>query len=166
VAEQILKINWPSKYEPSRTAVHVRNELAMEAGPEAVWAWLIRAALWPTWYPNSAGVRFLDSGGPDLFLGARFRWKTFGVGIESVVQEFVPRERIAWDGHGFGVDVYHAWAIGALDDGGAEVLTEETQNGWMARASNWLMPHRMHRGHQMWLERLREKAKSGPPPSA
>ena len=80
------QIIWPAHYQPSNCPIHVRNEIDITAPPERVWAWLIRAPLWPSWYVNSANVRLLD-GISDLALGAVFRWKTFGVSIESVVQE-------------------------------------------------------------------------------
>ena len=135
----------------------------MQAAPEVVWAWLIRATRWPTWYENSARVRFLEGDPPDLALGTRFRWKTFGVTIESTVLEFVPEEHIAWDAHGVGVDAYHAWVLHRTAQG-CHVLTEETQHGWLARAGDLLMPRRMSKYHQLWLEGLRDKAAHGFPP--
>ena len=160
------RVRWPSRYDPSVTPIHVRNELHMDAGPELVWAWLVRAGLWPSWYPNSADVEILDGTGPDLFAAARFRWKTFGVRLVSTVREFVPRERIAWDAIGTGVDAYHAWVL-TPHGSGTHVLTEETQYGWLARAGDLFMPKRLQTHHQIWLERLRDRARSGlPPPSS
>ncbi len=157
-------IQWPADYEPSLCPVHVRNELAMPVPAERVWAWLVRAQLWPTWYANSKNVRFLEGPAPDLAAGTRFRWTTFGVTIESRVLEFVPSERIAWDAHAIGVHTYHAWLIAKTADG-CRVITEETQRGWVARLGGLLMPHRMYRFHQIWLESLRDQASDGMPPS-
>ncbi len=56
---------------------------------------------------------------------------TFGT-IDSTVLGFVRHERLAWDAHWNGVHAYHAWAF-ERRDGGVYVLTEETQNGWLAR---------------------------------
>jgi uncharacterized protein YndB with AHSA1/START domain len=156
-------IRWPDHYAPARCPIHVSNELAIAAPVESVWAWLVRAPLWPSWYPNSANVRFLDGAPPDLALGTRFRWKTFGVTIQSSVRELVPCERIAWDAHALGLDVYHAWLLQRTPEG-CHVLTEETQHGWIARAGALLMPGRMQRYHQVWLEGLRDKARLGMPP--
>jgi hypothetical protein len=156
-------VQWPPHYAPSKAPVHVRNELDMNAPPDVVWAWLIRAQLWPTWYANSARVVFLDGPGPDLMPHTRFRWRTFGIGLESKVREFVPAERIAWDARALGVDAYHAWVISPMSRG-SHVLTEETQYGWLARLGDFLMPWRMHRYHQLWLEQLRDRAASGFPP--
>ncbi|MGA2200020.1 MAG: SRPBCC family protein [Nitrososphaerales archaeon] len=139
----------------------MRNELEMPAPAESVWAWLIRAKLWPTWYPNSQNV-LIEGGGPDLRPGSRFRWKTFGVTLSSKVEEFVPAERLAWSARSPGVATYHAWVIERRPSG-CYVLTEESQNGLMARLSNALRPDNMSKYHQLWLERLMAKALSGLP---
>lgn len=157
-----MPIYWPDRYAPGRTAVQVSNEIAIAAPASAVWSWLVRAALWPTWYPNSREVE-IAGGGADLSPGAKFSWRTFGVPVRSTVREFVPDERIAWDGAGTLLDVYHAWLIEPRP-GGCWVLTEENQNGLAARAQAWLMPTRMHTGHDLWLARLKERAEAGPVP--
>jgi hypothetical protein len=152
-----MPIRWPERYHPDRTGVFVTNSLTVTVAPEILWAWMIRATLWPTWYSNSSNV-VIEGGGQELSLGARFRWKTFGVSLVSVVEEFVPCERLAWSARGTGVDAYHAW----LFEPGS-ILTEETQNGVLARLGALVMPNRMHRYHQMWLENLRDKARIGSP---
>ena len=158
------QINWPAGFEPENCPVHVHNEIYVSSSPETVWAWLIRAQLWPTWYPNSANVKFLTGALPDLALGTTFRWKTFGVTIKSTVLEFVPYERLAWDGHGTGLSIYHAWLIRGTAEG-CFVVTEESQHGWLARLGKAARPKRMEQMHQVWLEKLKEKASSGLPPS-
>lgn len=50
-----------------------------------------------------------------------------------------------------------AWLIEPRPDG-CRVLTEETQYGWARRLGGLFMPSRMHRWHQVWLEKLSEKA--------
>jgi uncharacterized protein YndB with AHSA1/START domain len=125
-------IQWPKGFETENCSVHVHNELEITASPEVVWAWLIRAQLWPTWYPNSANIEFLFGQPPDLALGTKFRWKTFGITIESMVLEFVPDERISWDAHGTGLNAYHAWLIQKTVQG-CHVITEENQGGVVAQ---------------------------------
>ena len=155
-------IRWPNRYDPSRTPVHVANEIDAPARPEAVWAWLVAAPLWPSWYPNASNVVLAD-GAADLALGVTFTWRTFGVAIRSTVVEFEPCERIAWNAVGLGVDAHHAWEI-TRTAGGSHVLTEETQYGWAARLGSAVFPNRMSKFHQIWLERLNEKVAGGPPP--
>jgi len=156
------EIIWPNEYSPKNTHVFVSNEIAIPAPPETIWAWLIRAKSWPEWYSNSSNV---DLQGPNLAAGMTFHWKTFGVSLESRVREFVSCQRLAWDAKSFGVNAYHAWLLDPRPDGTTRVLTEETQNGWIARPGSALMPNRMHRFHQLWLEGLSAKAQSGPPPA-
>jgi uncharacterized protein YndB with AHSA1/START domain len=155
-------IHWPENYLPEKAAVHVRNEIEIPAPPETVWAWLIRATLWPTWYPNSLNVK-IEGGGTDLAAASRFRWKSFGVTLDSRVDEFAPPERLSWSAHSMGIDAYHSWLI-ARTSSGCHVLTEESQNGFVARLSNALRPNNMSRYHQLWLEQLLAKARTGPPP--
>ena len=155
-------IRWPEKYAPERTRLHVKNELAMDVKPEVVWVWLVRARLWPTWYSNSANVA-IEGGGPDLKAGSKFRWKTFGVTLDSRVEEFVPVERLAWSAKTTGIDAYHAWLIEATS-AGCHVKTEETQNGWLAALNGTVRPNDMRRKHQSWLEGLLSKARTGLPP--
>ncbi len=151
-----MPIIWPERYATGRTAVHVSNQISIDAAPEAVWPWLVCATAWPSYYPNAKDVR-IDGGGETLAQGAHFTWKTFGVAVTSTVCEFVSDERIAWDGTAMLLDVYHAWLIEKRGSG-CWVLTEENQNGLAARAQAWLMPRRMFDGHQLWLERLKAKA--------
>lgn len=141
--------------------VHVRNEIEIPAAAETIWSWLIRAKLWPAWYPNSENV-LIQGGGPDLQPGLRFRWKTFGVTLSSKVEEFIPPERLAWSARAAGVVAYHAWLI-ERQDVGCRVVTEECQNGLLARLNNALRPNNMSTYHQLWLEQLKTKALAGPP---
>jgi hypothetical protein len=149
-------IRWPEEFAPTRAPVHVRNELAMEASAEQVWRCLIRARDWPSWYSNSKNVN-IEGGADSLSSGTIFRWRTFGVRLVSHVVEFVPNERIAWNARGLGVWAYHAWLLRG-EGRGCSVVTEETQYGFLARTGNLLMPARMHRMHQVWLEALRRQA--------
>jgi uncharacterized protein YndB with AHSA1/START domain len=158
------EIRWPERYLPAHSAVFVSNEVIIPAAPEAIWRWLIRAELWPEWYTNASDIHFLSTSGPDLRDRSRFRWHTFGARITSKVLEFEPYSRIAWDAQGIGIDGYHAWRLTPLGDGSTEVLTQETQNGWRARIGKLLMPGRMQAMHQLWLESLKAKVASGPPP--
>jgi len=161
-------IRWPAGFAPGGPPVFVHNHRRIAAPPAVVWAWLVRAPLWPAWYPNSHRVRLLagaDPGVPGggLAMGTHFAWRTFGVAIRSTVRDCVPHERLGWDGAGLGAQVYHAWRL--LPDGaGTLVVTEETQRGWGARLAHALRPQRMWDGHEQWLEQLERRAREGMPP--
>jgi Polyketide cyclase / dehydrase and lipid transport len=154
-------IRWPDEFSPPRAPIHVRNELAISAPAPIVWAWLIRARDWPSWYANAQDV-VIENEASDLTPGATFRWETFGVKLVSHVEEFVPAERLAWNARGLGVWAYHAWLIRPAA-AGCTVSTEQTQYGFLARLGALFMPSRMHRFHQLWLEGLGEKAQNGRP---
>jgi Polyketide cyclase / dehydrase and lipid transport len=154
-------IRWPEEFAPTRAPIHVRNELAISAPATTVWAWLIRAPEWPSWYSNSQDV-IIDNEAAELTPGVTFRWQTFGVKLVSHVEEFVAPERLAWNARGVGIWVYHAWLIRPSATG-CSVLTEETQYGFLARMGNFLLPERMYRQHQVWLKALRDKAQQGLP---
>ncbi len=145
-------IVWPAALDPARSPVHVVNRIDLPVAPDIVWARLIRAADWPDWYANSAKVK-IEGGGADLFAGARFTWRTFGVDLVSEVKEFVPGERIAWLARASGVTAYHAWLF-VPTQGGCHVVTEETQHGLVARIDRLIFPGRMEHWHQRWLEGL------------
>ena len=155
-------IRWAANFDPAHAAVHVRNELTMAAPAAAVWDVLIRAADWPAFYANARNIQ-IEGGEAELFAGARFTWTTFGVRLQSVVEEFAPMERIAWSARAFGVHAWHAWLITPAE-GGCLVITEETQHGLLARANRLVFPRRMGDWHQRWLEGLRARATKGPSP--
>lgn len=160
-----FEIQWPAGYSPRDSGVHVVNELAIAAPPQIVWAWLVRADLWPAWYSNSSGVQYLNPADRQLFSGCRFRWKTFGVSLVSEVKEFVEGRAIGWDARCWGVSAYHVWLLLPTDTG-CLVRTEETQNGLIARLADLLMPDRMHRYHQLWLLSLARMSLSGALPAS
>ena len=154
------QIRWPAGFVPGSASVFVHNEIQIAAAPETVWRILVRAEEWPAWYPNSANIHFLSHAGPDLRNRSRIRWNTFGTRITSKVLEFEPFRRLAWNAHGIGVDAYHAWLLVPLEDGTTQVVTEETQNGWLARLGKAIFPKRMETKHQQWLEALKTRAES------
>jgi hypothetical protein len=159
-----MDINWPERYNHSNTAVHVSNEIQIAASPEVLWAWLVRAPLWPDWYPTVSKVA-LEGGARELKQGTKFSWRIFGVTLSSVVEEFVPVERLAWSAKFEGVDAYHAWLIEKRQEG-CRVLTEENQKGWLARLNNTLRPSNLRYYHYLWLEALKKKAQEGLPPGS
>jgi Polyketide cyclase / dehydrase and lipid transport len=149
-------IRWPDRYSPQNSPVHVVNKLTMAAPAEVVWEVLVRAADWPSYYANASKVA-VEGGGSDLFAGAQFTWKTFGVDLRTQVQEYEPTARIAWLATAPLLEAYHAWLIEPLAGGGCRVITEETQHGLTARAGRLLYPGRMEHWHQKWLEGLAKR---------
>ena len=160
--ESQSEVKWPDRFDPRKTPVHVRNELIMDVPCDSIWAWLVRAEQWPTWYANSANVRFLEGTPPDLALGTMFKWKTFGVKLTSTVHEFVPNERLAWDAKGPGVTAYHVWLL-QRTAAGCRVVTEESQIGWLARLSNRFRPGRVRGSTKSGWKGSRPRPGAGSP---
>jgi hypothetical protein len=139
-------IIWPERYLPGTTDNYVSNEI-VAAGLSAadVWPFLTNTSAWPTYYSNASEIHFHDGTGPELSLGARFRFTTFGFPVEAEVTEYEPPAvgkpaRVAW--HGWvegdansGLDVHHAWLFEDLPGGRVRILTQETQIG--NRPGNW-----------------------------
>lgn len=156
-------ISWPDEHTPENSAFHAVNELQMRAQPEAIWAWLCRPDLWPTYYSNAKLIKHLGGPWPELELGSRFRWWSFGAFVTSQVVEYEPPERIAWDAKVLGGRGYHGWLL-RPQEGGTYVRTEETQKGWGIVAVKPVLRPMMVRQHQRWLEGLARVAAEGPPP--
>ena len=157
-------ISWPDEHTPERSVFHAVNELQMQAEPDVVWAWLCRPDLWPTYYSNAKFIKHLGGAWPELKLGSRFRWWSFGAFVTSEVVEYEPPERISWDAKVPGGRGYHGWVLRPAS-GGTYVRTEETQKGPGIQVAKPLLRPMMVRFHQRWLEGLSRVATEGPPPS-
>ena len=157
-------ISWPDEHTPERSVFHAVNELQMQAEPDVVWAWLCRPDLWPTYYSNAKFIKHLGGAWPELKLGSRFRWWSFGAFVTSEVVEYEPPERISWDAKVPGGRGYHGWVLRPAS-GGTNVRTEETQKGPGIQVAKPVLRPMMVRFHQRWLEGLSRVATEGPPPS-
>lgn len=155
-------VRWPAGARPEGAAVHTYNALAIAAPPPRVWAWLVRATAWPSYYGNARNVRFENAPGPDLKLGTRFTWTTFGVRVDTTVVELVANERLAWRGETLGGTGYHGWVIEPTPTG-CHVVTEETQRGLVPSLGRWFLRRGLLTQHQRWLEGLARIAATGPP---
>jgi hypothetical protein len=168
VSEGEPTIAWPEGHEPEGAAWHAVNDLQVGAAVEDVFAWLRRPDLWSSYYWNARLVRHRDGPWPEVALGSRWRWLTFGVLIASeLVQLDDPRPggdaRLAWSAGHPGAHGHHAWVLSPRD-GGTRIRTEETQRGLAARIAAPLMSRLQVRIHQQWLEGLGKVAAGGPPP--
>jgi hypothetical protein len=158
------EIAWPEGYIPGFTDNFVSNEtIVVGISATDVWPFLSNAGLWPTYYPNSANIRFYDDKGPELETGVHFCFETFGFPVEARVLEHVrPAEgkpgRLGWHGWDGGgnarFDIYHAWLIEDLPGGRVRILTQESQKGEAARELAKKKPNMMINGHQDWLDGL------------
>lgn len=158
------EIFWPAGYVPGFSDNFASNEVIV-AGISAteVWPFLAEAPRWPSYYANSANIRFHDGAGPVLAHGTGFSFETFGFPVEAEVIEYEAPSgsepgRVAW--HGWTgdsetrLDVHHAWLVENLSDDRVRILTQETQNGNPALDLAMAKPNPMINGHQDWLDGL------------
>ncbi len=154
-ANRATAIHWPDGFDPSTADLFSHNSLQIDAPCERVWQHIIEATKWPEWYPNSKDVRILD-GASRLAADGVFRWTTFGLPLESRINEFVPYSRIGWYGYAPGTapTFYHTWYLQAQGDG-CLVVTDEVGKGSDAQHLRETDEGLMHRGHDLWLATLR-----------
>lgn len=163
------EIVWPEDYLPGFTDNFSSNEVIVaELTSSDIWPLLSHAHLWPTYYANSAGIRFHDGKGPELEQNVRFDFITFGFLVEAEIVEYkspVAEEpgRVAWHGwigeNDTRLDIYHAWLIEDLSQGRVRILTQETQKGKPAKDLAKAKPNPMINGHQDWLDGLVNEAR-------
>jgi hypothetical protein len=111
LANRSPDIHWPEGFSPDQADLFSHNELRIEASCERVWKHIVEATKWPQWYPNSKDVQIMG-GDDELNAGSVFRWTTFGLPLESRINEFTPHSRIGWYGYGPGEkpSFYHTWS--------------------------------------------------------
>jgi hypothetical protein len=90
LANRSPDIHWPEGFSPDQADLFSHNELHIAASCERVWKHIVEATKWPQWYPNSKDVQIIG-GGDELNAGGVFRWTTFGLPLESRINEFTPR---------------------------------------------------------------------------
>src|SRR6478752_4217468 len=153
-------IHWPTGFDPAKADLFSHNELIINASCERVWQHIIDATKWPEWYPNSKAVRIIG-GGAVLASDIVFRWTTFGLPLESKINEFVPYTRIGWYGYAPGTapSFYHTWFLTPTGDA-CRVVTDEVGIGKDAAHLRKTDESLMHRGHDLWLATLRWMAES------
>lgn len=169
--DKMSDILWPTGYLPGTTDNYVSNEITIaDLTVDDVWAQLNNTSAWPGYYRNADAIRFHDGSGPELSLGARFRFTTFGFAVEAEVVEYQSPQvgepaRVAWHGWVEGdedsrLDVHHAWLLEELPGGRVRILTQETQLGKPAQELARTRPNPMLNAHQEWIDGLAAAARA------
>jgi hypothetical protein len=145
LANRSADIHWPEGFNPATAALFSHNQLVIDASCERVWRHIIDA---------TKDVR-IDGGGT-LTQSSTFRWSTFGLRLESRINEFVPYTRIGWFGYAPGTvpSFYHTWYL--MPQGAScLVVTDEAGIGADAAHLRHTDEGLMHRGHDLWLATLK-----------
>ena len=161
LAKRSPDIHWPAGFSPGDAALFAHNEVFIKAPSATVWQHLVAAQNWPAWYPNAQDVKIANNRSGALQPDSIFEWSTFGLPITSFVHEFVPNSRLAWFGKSKGLDAvfYHTWYLVPTSDG-CQMITEEAVQGPGAIAFRDKDPSAMHRGHEAWLNGLKQVSES------
>jgi hypothetical protein len=154
LANRDRDIHWPQGFDPSQADLFSHNELLINASCAGIWSHIIDADKWPEWYPNAKEIKI--TGDTMLKDGTIFRWTTFGLPIESKVNEFVPYTRIGWYGYtpGAAPSFYHTWYLKPRGNA-CMVVTDEVGKGKDAAHLRESDEGLMHRGHDLWLATLK-----------
>jgi hypothetical protein len=152
-AHRSADIHWPDGFTPEDADLYAHNEIFVSAPCATVWGHIVEAPKWPAWYPNAQNVRILGSGDA-LKADSHFAFDTFGIHIDARIGEYVAGRRIGWFGDGSAINAYHTWLL-ADAPGGCQVVTEEVAKGPGAIAIRRPDPAAMHKGHDLWLTRLK-----------
>jgi hypothetical protein len=147
--ERSADICWPDGFDPANADLFAHNAVVVDASANSVWAKLIAAAAWPTWYSNASDVVINDPSG-QLGEGVTFNWTTFGLKIASKVAECAPYERLGWYGNGDQLRAYHTWLLVPRLGESTYVVMEEIGMGDAAQQLAQTNPGHMHRGHDLW----------------
>ncbi|HTU86940.1 MAG TPA: SRPBCC family protein [Solirubrobacteraceae bacterium] len=157
------QICWPVGFAPSDADLFARNHIWIAASTATVWHHLVEAPKWPDWYPNAHNVRVTTGNDrSELAPGAGFEFDTFTLHVNAIVGEFDPPHQLGWFGTAPDFTTFHAWLLSATA-GGCQVVTEEAARGKAAIAFKSPDPLAMQKGHQIWLETLKEIAERGSP---
>ncbi|MEM1032091.1 MAG: SRPBCC domain-containing protein [Myxococcota bacterium] len=152
------RVRWPAEYTPEESSFFVHNAIRVRAPAEDVWAELIEAEAWPTWYEGAKNV-VVEGRGRRLERDAIFTWTTMDLDFVSTIREFEPPYRLAWESEKSIIQGYHAWLIIPTDDG-CIVITDEAQKGFLTFFEKIFVPNKLRELHDVWLAHLKERAEA------
>jgi uncharacterized protein YndB with AHSA1/START domain/uncharacterized damage-inducible protein DinB len=151
------KINWPANYEPAKSKFYVHNEIEINAKPEVVWAILIDALKWESWYVGAKDVTLSDSIQKMLQANSVIKWQTMGFKFTSYIKEYEPNKLLAWESVKKQIQGYHVWLIVPTSNG-CKVITDESQNGWLTFFEKTFQGKKLKKLHDVWLGELKKRA--------
>jgi uncharacterized protein YndB with AHSA1/START domain len=158
---------WPAQFSPADCPVALRSERIIDAPPERVWSWLVRADGWPLWFEGARGVR--ATSGRQLAVGARVRWWLSGAPAHATIRRLRAHNLLAWEGGGFGVRAYHEWRLERVGDETrymTRIISSETARGLLASALPSMLLAILKRTHEQCLLGLARVAVVPPPDPA
>src|SRR5215216_3433358 len=138
--------------------VIARDEILIDAPLESVWGLHTDISSWSEWL---ADIDASTIEGP-LAVGTVFHWKTYGLSIESTIQEIDPPRRIVWSGPARGIMAIHVWTMTPSEENKVLVHTEESWDGDPVLAQPEEMQQALDGSLRAWLQSLKHKAEAQP----
>jgi hypothetical protein len=119
----IMNVNIP--VNPNAPVVE-RQQILVQAPPEAVWQVLADINHWPEWQSAISEAQLKG----DLAEGTAFDWKAGGIPFKSVIHTARPGNSFGWTGKTFGASAIHNWQFEGAE-GGTLVSVEESLQGFL-----------------------------------
>ena len=135
--------------------VITRDEILIDAPLDTIWGLQTDISSWSQWQPD---IDASTIEGP-LEVGTVFRWQTYGLSIESTIQEIDAPRRIVWSGLAHGITAIHVWTMTPSEDR-VLVHTEESWDGDPVRAEPEQMQQALDDSLRAWLQSLKHKAEA------
>ena len=135
--------------------VITRDEVLIDAPLGTIWSLQSDISSWSEWLPD---IDASTVEGP-LEVGTIFRWQTYGLSIESTIQEIDAPRRIVWSGLAQSITAIHAWTMTPSEDR-VLVHTEESWDGDPVRAQPEEMQQTLDGSLRAWLQNLKHKAEA------
>jgi len=151
------QIQWPAQFDPATSDFYVHNVIDIEASPEEVWALLIDALYWITWYDGIENIVFEPPAVRYLAKDTRVFWSSMGQDLHNTVVECITNQRLAWQFNEAKIQGHHAWLIVPTANG-CRVITDESQTGKLAKLQKIFLPRKLLKQHNRWLMLLKEQA--------
>jgi uncharacterized protein YndB with AHSA1/START domain len=135
-----------------------RAEILIDAPLDIIWSLHTDISSWSEWLPD---IDASTIEGP-LAVGTVFHWQTYGLSIESTIQEIDPPWRIVWSGPAQGIMAIHVWTMTPSEEDRILVHTEESWDGDPVRAQPEEMQQALDGSLRTWLQNLKHKAEARP----
>jgi uncharacterized protein YndB with AHSA1/START domain len=135
--------------------VITRDEILIDAPLGTVWSLHTDISSWSEWLPDIDASTIEEP----LEIGTVFHWQTYGLSIESTIQEIDPARRIVWSGTAQGIMAIHVWTM-TPSENGVLVRTEESWDGDPVRAQPEEMQQALDSSLRAWLQSLKHKAEA------
>lgn len=136
-----------------------RVEKTIGASPEAVWAILIDAPIYPEWNPAVERIEGVIAPGETIELTATVNPKR---AFKLKVTEFAPATTMTWAG-GMPLGMFtgvRTFSLDAQDDATTTFVMHETYRGWMAGLMTKSMPD-LTESFEQFAAGLKAKVESG-----